>query len=72
MDEYFHLPQSNFFIFETDLMRDPFSVECAQKYILNGRSAPEMCEKNAEIALSLNIPQVIKDINFASVGFNHR
>jgi len=58
LDEYFHLAQSNFFIFTTSILKDPFSVECAERYILNGKSAPEMCERNAEIARSLNIPQV--------------
>lgn len=59
LDEQFHMVKSLFFTFEVGkLLRSGFRVECAEKYILTGRSPQELCEYNANIALSLNMKSV--------------
>lgn len=53
------MAKSLFFTFEAGrLLRDGFRVECAERYALTGRSPQELCDINANVALSLNLKSV--------------
>ncbi|XP_021954003.1 GATOR complex protein WDR24 isoform X2 [Folsomia candida] len=57
-EEEFHMAQSLFFTYEVGrLLREGSSVDLAQKYSLTGKSVKEVCEKNAQLAMSAKRPQ---------------